>query len=171
MTDRFKIDLTKRITDFLREIGFEVIFAPLEGETFLPGILIENGRVMVDEAKLKYPGDLLHEAGHLAIAPGSLRSGLNGEVILPDVNVDAVESQAMAWSYAAVIHLGLDPKVVFHEGGYKGSSEGLLSNFRLGAYIGVNGLQEAGMTATANVTSELGVLPYPHMLKWLRDDG
>ena len=168
MIDRFKNDLTKVITDFVTEISLEVIFTPLAGDTFLPGILVESGRLLVDETKLRYPGDLLHEAGHLAVAPNSLRSGLSGEVILPEVNMDPVEAQAMAWSYAAIIYLGLDPEVVFHEGGYKGNSEGLLLNFRLGVYLGVNGLQEAGMTATANIAHEMGVLPYPHMLKWLR---
>jgi hypothetical protein len=169
MTDRFENELTKRITDFLTEIGLEITYAPLDDKTFLPGILVEKGRIVVDETKLKYPGDLLHEAGHLAVAPSRLRSGLSGEVFLPEVNMDAVEAQAIAWSYAAIIYLGLDPEIVFHKGGYKGNSEGLLLSFRLGAYIGVNGLQEAGMTATANMAHELGVLPYPHMLKWLRD--
>lgn len=170
MTDGFKRDLTKVITDFLTEIGLAVIFTPLDGDTFLPGILVESGRLLVDETKLRYPGDLLHEAGHLAVAPSSLRPGLSGEVILPEVDMNPVESQAMAWSYAATIYLGLDPEVVFHEGGYKGNSKGLLLNFSLGVYLGVNGLQEAGMTATANIAHEMGVLPYPHMLKWLRGD-
>ena len=170
MPDSSKDDLTKLICRFLTEIGIEVGFVPLVRETFLPGILVENGRILVDEAKLRYPGDLLHEAGHLAVAPRALRSSLSGEVILPEVNMHAVESQAIAWSYAAAIYLGLDPKVVFHEGGYKGNSEGLLLNFRLGVYIGVNGLQDAGMTASPKVAGESDVRPYPHMMKWLRDE-
>jgi Na+/H+ antiporter NhaD/arsenite permease-like protein len=83
--------------------------------------------------------------------------------------MEPVEAHAIAWSYAAIIHLGLDPKVVFHEGGYGVESEKLLFNFSLGVYIGVNGLQDAGLTAFGVKAIELGVPPYPHMLKWLRD--
>jgi hypothetical protein len=36
-------------------------------------------------------------------------------------------------------------------------------------YIGVNILEEAKMTATGENARQLGVLPYPQMLKWLRD--
>jgi len=110
----------------------------------------------------------LHEAGHLAVAPGELRPELSGEVVLPGFNMDAVESQAIAWSYAACVYLHLDPALVFHEKGYKGKSEALLLNFRLGVYVGVNGLREAGMAST-NQARELGSEPYPHMLKWLND--
>ena len=32
------------------------------------------------------------------------------------------EMGAIAWSYAAALHIGLDPRVVFHEDGYKGAA-------------------------------------------------
>lgn len=165
---RFKNELTHKIAGFLKQIGIEVVASRISSETFLPGVLVDRGRLLVDEDKLTWPGDLLHEAGHLAVAPERLRSQLGGEVLLPDANLDAIESQAIAWSYAASLHLGLDPKIVFHEGGYKGQSEGLLMNFRLGVFLGVNGLQEAGMTVTEKTAPD-GVSPFPHMLKWLRD--
>ena len=44
-----------------------------------------------------------------------------------------------------------------------------MQNFSLGAYIGVNILQDAGLAAMGNRAIELGVPPYPHMMKWLRD--
>lgn len=163
-----KNSLAKRIADFLTEIGIEVVPARLSAATFLPGIAVENGRILVDEEKLIYPGDLLHEAGHLALAPRDVRSGLSGEVLLPDANMNLVEAAAIAWSYAASLHLGLDPRTVFHEGGYRGQSAALLMNFQVGVPLGVNGLQDAGMTMIENAARE-GVRPYPHMLKWLRD--
>ena len=169
MTENFNNPLAQKITDFLTNIGIEIIPAKLSEDTFLPGILVERGRMLVDEEKLTYPGDLLHEAGHLAVAPRELRPELSGEVVLPEFNMDAVESQAIAWSYAACLYLHLDPTVVFHERGYKGKSEALLFNFSVGVYVGLNGLQEAGMAASTNQARELGSLPYPHMLKWLRD--
>jgi len=165
----FTNPLTVSIADFLKQIGIEVLPASIEEETFLPGIMVENGRLLVDEAKLEFPGDLLHEAGHLALAPSELRSSLSGEVNLPQENMDAIEAQAMAWSYAASLHLKLEPKIVFHEGGYRGHSQSLLASFDLGVYIGASGLEKAGMTATGEAASAMGVAPYPHMLKWLRD--
>lgn len=163
-----KSNLAKHIADFLTEIGIEVVPAQLDDDTFLPGIAVEHGRILVDEEKLIYPGDLLHEAGHLAVAPRDVRSGLSGEVILPDANMDLVEAAAIAWSYAASLHLGLDPKTVFHEGGYRGQAAALLMNFEIGVPVGVNGLEEAGMT-TMGTEARANVRPYPHMLKWLRD--
>ena len=58
--------VTQRIVRFLVEIGLEVRAETIEEETFLPGILIQDGVILVDEARLTHPGDLLHEAGHLA---------------------------------------------------------------------------------------------------------
>lgn len=169
MPSEFKNDLTRQLADFISEIGLEIVPTTFEVDTFLPGILVENGRLLVDELKLTYPGDLLHEAGHLAVAPASVRPTLSGEVVLPDVAMEPVEVQAMAWSYAAILHLGLDPAIVFHSDGYRGDAEKLLLNFNVGAYIGVNGLEDAGLTVTGKRAKELGVPPYPHMVKWLRD--
>lgn len=165
----FRSPLTTRIVEFLTTIGIEIIPANLGSGGFLPGILIDGGRLLVDEAKLTYPGDLLHEAGHLAVAPSAVRSSLGGEVVMPGADMHAVEAHVTAWAYAAVVHLGLDPKVLFHEGGYGGKSEGLILTYSLGVYPGAYGLQAAGMTATGEDARERGVAPYPHMLKWVRD--
>ncbi len=172
MANEFNSELVQQLVHFIVEIGIDVVPITIGSKTFLPGILVEHGKIFVDEARLTYPGDLLHEAGHLAVAPGELRPTLSGEVAIPGVLMEPVESQAIAWSYAAILHLGLDPRVVFHEGGYgngASSSESLLFSFSLGVYIGVNGLQDAGLTAMGHRATELGVTPYPHMLKWLRD--
>ncbi len=169
MSDEFSGEITRKIVDFLIEIGIPVVSSSIDGETFLPGILVENGRLLVDESKLLYPGDLLHEAGHLALADSGLRKSLSGEVAFPGVIMEPVESQAIAWSYAAALHIELDPAIVFHEKGYKGNASGLLFNFQLGAYIGVNGLQAAGLTAVGAQAEKLGCRPYPSMIKWVRD--
>ncbi len=169
MTLEFNNPVTRKIANFLNEIGIEVRSVNLDVPTFLPGILVENGTILADETRLTYPGDLLHEAGHLAMAPASLRPSLSGEVTIPHVRMETVEIQTIAWSYAAIVHLGLDPKVVFHEGGYGVESERLLFSFSNGVYIGLNGLVDAGLTAIGKSASEMGVPEYPHMLKWLRD--
>jgi hypothetical protein len=165
----FSDPLTAKIAGFLTEIGIEVIAARIAEETFLPGILVKNGSLLVDESKLAYPGDLLHEAGHIAVTPGALRTSLNGVVAESDEHIEALEAAAIAWSYAAAMHLGIDPRVVFHQGGYRGNAEALLLSFSLGVSPGVGLLQSAGITAAGALAAESGAQPYPAMLKWLRD--
>ena len=164
----FKNALTAKIADFLIEIGLEIAPSNL-GETFLPGILIERGKILVDETKLAFPGDLLHEAGHLAVAPKNLRHLLSDEVELAEFNMDAVETAAMLWSYAAALHLELDPRVVFHADGYKGNADALLFNYSLGIYLGLDVLTAARMTTANSEVADAKVQPFPKMLKWLRD--
>ncbi|MFN2599373.1 MAG: hypothetical protein ABR563_19565 [Pyrinomonadaceae bacterium] len=165
----FEDELTSRIAEFLNRAGIEVVPARLEGDCFLPGVRVERGRLLVDECRLTYPGDLLHEAGHLAVAPAALRHSLSGEVLIPGADMDAVEAQATAWAYAALRHLGLDARVLFHEGGYAGKSAGLIFTYTAGVYPGAFDLQTLGLTATGELARTLNVAPYPHMLKWLRD--
>jgi hypothetical protein len=165
----FQNELVNRIARFLTEIGVEVVPAPLEQDSFLPGIQVLNGKLLVDETKLIYPGDLLHEAGHLAVAPSDVRHSLSGEVIIPGADMDKVEAQATAWAYAAIIHLGLDTRLLFHEGGYRGQSEGLIFTYGAGVYPGAYGLQQLGMTAGREMAGRLGIAEYPRMLKWMRE--
>lgn len=169
MENTLKDPIAQKIIDFIAEIGLEVSVNSLDTDTFLPGIRVDKGGLLIDETQLQYPGDLLHEAGHLALATSEIRAGLSGEVVLPGVLMEAVESAAMAWSYAAILHLGLSPEIVFHAGGYGGRSEQLLLNFTLGIYIGANLLEEAGLTAFGARARDLGVEPFPYMIKWVRD--
>lgn len=71
-------DVADAIIDFLREIGLCVEERDLSDKTFLPGILVEKGGLIVDRVKLRYPGDLLHEAGHLAVVSARRRADLSG---------------------------------------------------------------------------------------------
>jgi hypothetical protein len=156
--------LTARFTQFLFEIGIPFEYADVAGPTFLPGIAVVSGGLVLDRSGLLYPGDILHEAGHLAIAPAEIRSSLTGEVVIPDELPGTVEAAAMCWSYAACIHLEVDPGVVFHEHGYHGRSQGLLQNFALGVFPGVHTLQTFGMTVTSGDPSTR----FPVMMRWLR---
>jgi hypothetical protein len=157
-----------RITAFLHEIGIGVSAANLApDDAFLPGIRLEQGALLVDESQLAYPGDLLHEAGHIAAAPPAVRPSLSGAIDLPGVDMAALEVAAIAWSYAAALAIELDPAEVFHAVGYRGHSPGLLTTFRAGVYPGAHLLEEGGMTATGSRATALGVTPYPHMMRWL----
>ena len=52
---------------------------------------------------------------------------------------------AMAWSFATCKYLGISPSVIFHEDGYKGEAQNLLTNFEEGHGIGVPLLQWLNM--------------------------
>lgn len=155
---------TIAIAAFLAEIGIPVEAAPITEKTFLPGILIDHGRLLVDESQLQYPGDLLHEAGHLAVMEPARRAAAHGS---PGDELGE-EIAAMAWSWAALTHIGLPPEVVFHEGGYKGSSDSLIMTFQGGSYPGLPLLQWFGMTYDARNAATHGVTPFPQMRHWLR---
>jgi hypothetical protein len=161
--------LAARIAGFVAEIGIEVAVAELPDDSFLPGVTLERGGLLVDEERLAYPGDLLHEAGHVAAAPAWARPSLSGAIDVPGLDTSSLEWAAIPWSYAAAVAIGIDPAVVFHEGGYRGHSPGLLATFAAGVPIGVHLLEAAGMTAGGPRAAALGVPPYPHMLRWLRD--
>jgi hypothetical protein len=158
-----------RIVGFLRDIGLPVREGEVGESAFLPGLLIEAGVLVFDRHRLAWPGDLLHEAGHIAVTPSAQRA------LLPDALDDLSalahggEAEATAWAWAASVALGLDPAVLFHEGGYHGRSADLVTTFSLGVYPGSQGLVHAGMTAFEPQARALGVAPYPHMTRWLRD--
>jgi hypothetical protein len=158
----FANPLTERIVAFVRRIGIDVRAATLPAATFLPGLAIRHGAILVDEERLAYPGDLLHEAGHIAVAPPEQRAA---PALSPD---PGDEMAALAWSYAALKHLALDAEVVFHPHGYKGGGPWLAETFGAGSYIGLPLLQCYGMTVEPKGAAARGVEPYPHMLRWLR---
>ena len=165
---------TKAYTDkaiaFVKELGIPVDYKPLpEEECFLPGLLIENGAIIIDAEKLKYPGDILHEAGHLAVLLPDERKTLMGIGIADRKDRSAEEMAAIAWSYAACVHLGIDPSFVFHGQGYQGGGEYIVENFSQGQFFGVPMLQYYGMSAEPHKATELGWPAYPKMKQWLRE--
>ena len=127
---------------------------------------MSRGVLVFDPQKLEFPGDLLHEAGHLAVKTATERSACDADM----GNDPAEEMMAIAWSYAAVLHLGLPPEIVFHRDGYRGGSESLLENFAAGRYLAVPMLQWIGLTHDEKRAAETGSAAYPAMLQWLRRD-
>jgi hypothetical protein len=165
VTAPFDQAVTAQMIEFIRWVGLPVELGEVDAEAFLPGIAIAKGGLSIDPARLRYPGDLLHEAGHLAMLTGAERSLCSAR--LP---VDGgQEMGAIAWSYAAAMHLGLDAAVVFHSDGYKGGADSLLSNFQGGHYLGVPYLQWLGLSWEPHQAAARGVAAYPAMLRWLRE--
>ncbi len=156
------------IVDFLESIGLTVAFTKLLAPTFLPGVDIVEGCLHVDLEQLAYPGDLLHEAGHVAVVTPAERCSMTGNLHSDPGD----EMAAIAWSWAALKHLNLSPEVVFHEDGYHGGSQSIIENFSVGRYCGVPMLVRSGMTNDPGYDREREGLEesvFPDMLKWLRD--
>ena len=152
------------ILDFLTKIGLGIRIADLPAETFLPGVILEPGGLVVDPARLLYPGDLHHEAGHLAVMlPRDRRSSANVGTDMGD------EIAAQCWSYAAACHLGLPPEIVFHSAGYHASAESLIRIYAEGR-AGVPLLQWMGLTLDPTRAAEANLAPYPHMVRWLCEE-
>ncbi len=159
----------QKTISFLNEISIPIYYKNVEEDTFLPGLKIESGGIIVDTGKLKYPGDILHEAGHIAVVPLAERHTLNAATIAKRPQRDAEEMMAIAWSYAACVHLQMDATFVFHDEGYKGGGSNIAENFSEGRYFGVPMLQWTGMAFEQIKMDTPDVPVYPKMLKWLRE--
>ncbi|MCD2259045.1 hypothetical protein [Psychroserpens luteolus] len=152
-------ELVEHIIGFLESIDIQVVKTNLDDDTFLPGIQLQGQCILIDETKLKYPGDLLHEAGHIAVTEAKLRPHISTDKMEADWPTQGDEIVAILWSYAAVQHLQLDPSIVFHEHGYKNASPWFIEQFSSGTYMGLPLLSWMGLCEEAE---------FPKMRKWLR---
>lgn len=152
-------NLVDHICNFLETIGISVESATLTDNTFLPGLKLQGQGILVDFAKLKYPGDLLHEAGHIAVTKPELRSRIGTDKMDSDWPTLGDEIVAILWSYAALCHLELDPKVVFHDEGYKNCSSWFIEQFTSGTFMGLPLLSWMGFCNEED---------FPKMKVWLR---
>lgn len=147
-----------RVLAFLRDIGLSVVPRTVPADTILPAMTVEDGTLLYDPAQPGWVGDLLHEAGHLAVTDPAIRD------TLPAVGDDSAEEMAsIAWSYAAAVALDLPVTTLFHPA-YKGGPDYLVEAFAGGAYIGLPMLSYWGMAARPD---ERGP-HYPAMRAWLR---
>jgi hypothetical protein len=154
--------LVDQLIAFVRSTGLTVREAPVPADSFLPGLRIEAGQLVVDRQHLRYPGDILHEAGHLAVVPAAVRAGLGPNIAdyrSPD-EAQGDEIVAQLWSYAATQALGLPTGVVFHADGYHGHSEWFSQNYQQGQYPGLPLLVWLGLTTPED---------FPRMTRWLRE--
>jgi hypothetical protein len=158
----FSDPLVVKLVAFVRSIGIEVRASAIDWKTQFPGLDIRAGAVLVDESRLIHPGNILHEAGHIAVHDPARRSHPTFSPTRGE------ELGALAWSYAATVHLGLHAEVVFYPGSFTGWATSLIENFGEGRYLGVPLLQRYGMAVEARCATERGVEPYPHMMRWLR---
>lgn len=167
-TKKNTLEIT-RVLQFLEKIGIQFIEKKLDSSTFLPGLALGSNCMYIDFDKLKYPGDLLHEAGHLAVTDGESRRMIDSNLTNGKWPTQGEEIAAILWSYAALTHLDLDPSFVFHPDGYKGNSEWFISNFTNANYIGLPFLEWAGLTLSDKSANLQGKKAFPVMQKWIRD--
>ncbi|PCK32920.1 hypothetical protein [Pseudoalteromonas piscicida] len=159
---------TKLICDFLTEIDLPFQFCAVDNDSFLPGLETVYGTLHIDNEQLLYPGDILHEAGHIAVCEPIYRPQLNGDVYKNGIK-NGREKQAMhgeemaatAWSVAVVDYLNLPIEVVFHEKAYRNARESLIDAFNTGGLFGQPLLTAWDMTCPKE--------GFPKMQKWVRD--
>jgi hypothetical protein len=151
------------IARFLDDIGISVCAEAAPTATFLPGMEIRRGAICVDPATPAWPGDLLHEAGHIAVLEAAQRVDCGPLDATP-----ADEMTAIAWSVAAAHACGVPLTVLFHPEGYAGGAEALIACFTGEGTVGVPLLACWGMSAEPRRAAALGRAPFPAMARWLR---
>ncbi|MBB3034764.1 hypothetical protein [Alteriqipengyuania lutimaris] len=153
-----------RCLAFLDHVGIEVDWIGEGDETqLLDGLAILGGRLLVDPDTPIWPSDLLHEGGHIAVAPSDKRATLGP--LEPD---PTDEMMAIAWSFAAARQCHLPLKHLFHSGGYREDGAKLIQSFATGHYIGAPMLGYYGMCADMQTALAQGVASFPNMIRWLR---
>lgn len=160
---------------------------------FLDGVWIDRG-VLVYHPRTVRASDLYHEAGHLAVTPGFLRPHItpgmnfdepseeftqavdayfathpNGLTSYPeDPGCRAIlqmgESEAIAWSYAAMVAAKAHLPSLWRKDGksFGGTSDAVKAMLDGGAHLGIWGLQAGGMTTR---------YMFPEMVRWLQVQG
>lgn len=159
----------KLMCEFIESLGISIIPRKLDQPTFLPGLELGSNCIYIDQDKLLYPGDLLHEAGHLAVTTGAQRAAVGSAALELPWPTDGEEIGAVLWSYAAAQHLGIPLDIVFHSDGYKSDSTWLIDHFQRGNYIGLPFLQWIGLCFDHQQAALHEVPAFPSMRKWLRD--
>jgi carbamoyltransferase len=161
-------DHLETILGFLSELGIVVRNTELKRETFLPGLTFGDNAILMDRDKLKFPGDILHEAGHLAVVTPEKRQRLLNEPESCEKLTEGEEIGAILWSYAALKFLDIDPEYVFHSDGYKNDSQWIVNQFRNGDYFGLPFLEWTDMAYGDEGAIKEGVEAFPNMKRWLR---
>lgn len=163
----FRDPRLSRMAAFLESIGIEMRPGTIDVPTLFPGSLVSQGSLVVDESILIAPGDVLHEAAHIALSPPERRSVDYGFI---EGDMGGEELTAISWCWAALLELEIQPEAIFHETAYKrGDSAMIIDCARRGIFIGFPLLQTWEMAFDERNARLRGVKPFPHMVKWIRE--
>lgn len=163
---------------FAESLGIKARIARRQWQNeFLSGILVWRGALFINPERILGYDDILHELGHLAILPSVIRKHATGNVSsstwgpaerycrahpfrvgyeedpVQRALIQAGEAEAMAWGFAAMTELGLPLRLSMVDGA------DVLCQLGTNSYLGINGLQAAGMTTTRT---------FPKMLRWVQ---
>lgn len=154
--------------DFLDALGMGWRFGNVPANAFLPGLEVVSGVIVIDKAQLRHPGDILHEAGHIALLPAEKRDSFSGNLAESHPEHAGDEVGVILWSYAACLHLGLPVDFVIHDGGYKDGADWLREQFSAGTFIGLPLLVWMGLCEDPAKAKLEGREGFPRMLRWMR---
>lgn len=186
-----KHEWSYRAVEFIGSIGLNVCCAEVR-DSHIPFVKISDGGLVVD-VKNVFPGDVLHEAGHLAVIPQPFRDGANDD--LADVNrhmgrhldifglrgfsshpedplcralLQCGEHEAIAWQYAAACAIDLPEEWLFPPDSFGGEGAALAAALKGGWHAGIHGLRAAGWTKLrARDGAPAGAPVYPQLAFWL----
>ncbi|MEZ9819492.1 hypothetical protein AB4238_02540 [Shewanella sp. 10N.286.45.A1] len=153
----------KAILQFFDHLGLAYQLTSVRSDSFMQGMDIKNGVLLIDRKSLIHVGDLLHEAGHIAVTEEAVRHKLQGDVSRSGHQAGE-EMAAIAWSWAALKHIGLRPELVFHEDGYKQGSKSIIDAFKSNNGFGIPLLVYWQMCLSLQNNSA----GFPKMQNWLR---
>lgn len=175
-----------KAVDWLRRVGFRVDEGVRYATTFNKGIWLEGDLEIVYDPEEAHAGDLLHDVGHLAtlpscirryVRPGDIEEFVRGPIrsyfeshpnamAHPEDPVaraclQAGDSEAIAWSYAAAKAAGLDPWITCEKGfSDPDDADKVLYGLKRGAYLGINGLRASGFIESIG--------DYPELKMWMQ---
>lgn len=181
----------QQVVEFVRGLGIAVAVCTDEAaaESFLPNVEILDGGLVVRPGV--FPGDILHEAGHLATMPAQFRPLATGQLreafaamsryleanpmglaTYPEDPVargvmQCSDPEATAWQFAAGQHLGMPDEWLFPLGSYAGDAVAVLLSLKAGGHMGINGLQAAGWTLNRANPFRPNIPVFPQLAFWL----
>lgn len=159
----------RKAVRWLRRRGFVVEEGRRHADPFNAGIWLDGDCVVYDPDEA-HPGDILHEAAHLAVLPACIREvAAPGDIekfIGPAITkymrshpnafgypedpvaracMQAGDMEAIAWAYAAAIDAKVDPWLTCAKGfGDPETGEATFIGLQLRQHLGINGLQCSG---------------------------
>lgn len=183
-----------RAVEFTNSIGILAILAPFSGGEsveFLPGVLVSEGRLLVDPGRVLGYDGVFHEAGHLAVLPGCIRRYAWGDIaqstgphaaaymdthpfIVGEEGAEdpvfrallqSGEDEAAAWAYAAQVACELRPRshfMMMEETDWRDATRAEVAAELLNLATG-NHLGVHGLQAAGMTKARGG---YPKMLRW-----
>lgn len=170
---------------FLNHIGLPTaIVDETPKSSFMPHLFIRHGTLEVTRDVLI--GDLLHDAGHLAVIPGRLRHLMHGNLYrsfeaifeqIADLPHDHPEVVAMihsddpaatAWAWACGVHLGIPHEDIITDASFGDAGADIRCMLSHHQYVGIHALQSSGFCAAHGMCHP--TLPvFPQLQFWVKD--